>query len=429
MEKAQDVPNDWANLMQWAESFFGRVMGLEWLLLFAIAALVWLIGRHFERYARNHQYATSIGHIAYRLLPIFKPVLGLLLVQASWALFHLKDWPALLIPFFSKLMVAWIAIRLARVLSNGKITGMLISIIVIPIMILHIFGLWAPFSALLHEVDFSIGSAKLNLYGVLQGMLVTIVLLWVVRLILEVTDQRLARVDGLRSSTRSLIVKLAQIALYIFAFLTALQALGISLTAFSVIGGALGVGIGFGLQKIASNFISGIILLFERSVEVDDVIELPDGTTGTIRLISARYTRIETPDARDIIIPNEDFITQRVISHTHTDKRARIEIRIGVHYDDDIDEALKLLVEAAQSCERCLSDPKPVAHLIAFADSSVTLALFFWISNITEGRQEPRTQVMLAILRLFKQHHIRIPYPTREILANVVESVGDSNKT
>lgn len=267
-----------------------------------------------------------------------------------------------------------------------------------------------PIIDTLKDVTFSLGATKLNLYIMLQGLLTITLMLWSLHIVINFVERRLIRMQNLRATSRTLIVKMVQIFLYIIAFLTTLQILGISLAAFSVIGGALGVGIGFGLQKIASNFISGIILLFEKSVEVDDLIELPDGTLGFIRAISARYTRLETTDSRDILIPNEEFITQRVISLTHTNKRARIELRVTVHYDDDVALALTLLCDAARVVDRCLADPAPMAHIAGLSDTGVMLALYFWIDDVIEGGMEPRTQATLAFLASFRAHGIRIPY-------------------
>jgi small-conductance mechanosensitive channel len=265
-----------------------------------------------------------------------------------------------------------------------------------------------PFVNALKDVSFSYGSTRLNLYTMLQGMIAIILLVWGVRFVLALLERRLVRLQNLRPSNRALIVKFTQILLYIIAFLSALQILGISLAAFSVIGGALGVGIGFGLQKISSNFISGIILLFEKSIEVDDLIELPDGTTGFVRTISGRYTRLETADARDIIIPNEDFITQRVISLTHTNRRSRIELQLQVRHDADVELALRLLIDATLKVERCVHMPAPMAHITAVNDVGIALSLYFWIDDVVEGRLEPRTQAYLTILESFRAKGIQL---------------------
>ncbi len=227
-----------------------------------------------------------------------------------------------------------------------------------------------------------------------------------------------------------LIMKIFQILLYFIVFILLMQILGISLTALSVFGGALGVGLGFGLQKIASNFISGIILLFEKSMQVDDIIELQDGTFGTIKHTGARYTLIETPEGKEVLVPNEDFITQRMVNWTYSSKKARVEIMVGVAYDSDIVLAQSLALEAAKSHPKCLSEPVPQCYLSEFADSGINLLLHFWINDINDGRLEPKSDVMLKILTAFRLHHIAIPFPQREVRVfhNNEDAASPSNK-
>jgi small-conductance mechanosensitive channel len=238
-------------------------------------------------------------------------------------------------------------------------------------------------------------------------------------------ERRLKRSD-MRASNRALIMKMVQIALYCLVFLVGMQVLGISLTALSVFGGALGVGLGFGLQKIASNFISGIILLSEKSIEVGDLIELADGTVGFVRRTNARYTLLEAQDGRDVLIPNEEFITHHVINWTHRDKFARAEITVTVSYDSDITLAKTIMLDAANAHPKRTAKRPSICVIHAFGDFGITLMLHFWVSDIRDGRMEPRGEVMEKILLSFKEHHITIPYPQRElritnVTANAVE--------
>ena len=191
--------------------------------------------------------------------------------------------------------------------------------------------------------------------------------------------------------------------------------IGLDLTTLTVFGGALGIGLGFGLQKIASNFISGLILLLERSVEQDDLIELPDGTSGFVRRSSARYTLIETFDGKEILIPNEDFITNRVTNWTLSSTKARIQINLGVAYGSDIEQAQELILQAAREHPRCIEDPEPQCFLLNFGDSSVDFTLLFWVENVVDGRWAPQSEVMFAIWRKFREHGIEIPFPQRDL--------------
>ena len=211
-----------------------------------------------------------------------------------------------------------------------------------------------------------------------------------------------------------LLVKAVTI-IYFLAFLLVLGVLGIDLTALTVFSGALGIGIGFGLQKIASNFISGIILLFEKSVEEGDLIELGDGTSGFVRETGARYTRIETFNGHETMVPNEDFITNRVTNWTFSNSRGRVDINVGVAYGTDLDFAARLITEAAQEHPRCMDTPVAECFLVDFADSSVNFTLYFWVEDVAEGRIRPRSEVMFAIWRKFKENDIEIPFPQRDL--------------
>jgi len=212
-----------------------------------------------------------------------------------------------------------------------------------------------------------------------------------------------------------LVLKLAQIVIYLVAFLVGLDFVGIDLTTLTVFSGAVGIGLGFGLQKIASNFISGLILLMEKSIEEGDLIELSDGTFGYIRRASARYTLVETFDSKEILVPNEDLITSRVVNWTFSNSSARIEIELGVSYDSDIDLAHDLIIAAARENPRCAIAPEPACFLRSFGDSSVNFTLHFWVEDVTLGRWPTQSEVMFSIWRKFKDNGIEIPFPQRDL--------------
>lgn len=266
----------------------------------------------------------------------------------------------------------------------------------------------------LSNATMKLGSISLNPYVILKSIVVIIVLMWVVGFVVRRLERRLKRSE-MRASNRALVMKMVQIALYCLVILVGMQVLGVSLTALSVFGGALGVGLGFGLQKIASNFISGIILLFEKSIEAGDLIELADGTVGFVRRTYARYTLLESQDGRDVLIPNEEFITHHVINWTHRDKHARAEITVTVGYDSDIALAKKLMLGIADAHPKRTTKRPSVCVIHAFGDFGITLLLHFWVADIREGRMEPRGEIMEKVLLSFKKHNISIPYPQREL--------------
>ncbi len=280
-----------------------------------------------------------------------------------------------------------------------------------------------PISFLEHEsLSLHAADVDLTLYDITKGILIIVIAFWLAALLVELIERKVSKIRTIRSSTRTLIVKVAQILIYVVAFLLTLDVIGIDLTVLTVFSGALGIGLGFGLQKIASNFMSGLILLLEKSVEEEDLIELNDGITGFIRRTGARFTLIETLDSREIMIPNEDFITSRVINWTYSNKRARVDIPVGVAYGTDVEKAMEIMLQAAKEYELCATYPAPEVFLRQWGDSSIRLLLFFWIEDVTAGRYKSQSKVMLEIHRKFKENNIHIPYPQQDVhIKNISE--------
>lgn len=266
-----------------------------------------------------------------------------------------------------------------------------------------------------NTLAFEIGKTRISAYLVVKAFIAITLLFWVAAVFSELSEKKLKTLSKIKASNRALITKAAQIVIYFITFIIALDVLGIDLTALTVLGGAIGIGIGFGLQKITSNFISGLILLFEKSIEEDDLVELQDGTTGFVRRTGARYTLIETFEGRELMIPNEDFITNRVTNWTFSNTRGRIDIDIGVSYGSDLDKVSELITEAANEHPRCSKHTAPECFLVDFGESSVKFTLFFWVDDIIEGRKRPKSDVLFSIWRKLKENNIEIPFPQRDV--------------
>ena len=265
------------------------------------------------------------------------------------------------------------------------------------------------------NLSFHVGATKFSAYALVKALATIIGLLWVVSILSDFGEIRIKKLRKMRSSNKALITKFFQIVLYTIAFLIGLDILGVDLTSLAIFSGAVGIGLGFGLQKITSNFISGLILLFEKSIETDDLVELNDGTFAYIRQINARYTLVETYDGKEIMIPNEEFITNRVVNWTFNDSNARVDVKIGISYDSDIEKAMEIMLKSATNHPRTMSDPKPECYLREYGDSSINFVLFFWVEDITDGRFEPQSDVMRTIWKEFKENNISIPFPQRDI--------------
>lgn len=288
------------------------------------------------------------------------------------------------------------------------------------IILLNTTGVIAPVTKFLSSetLTFKIGSFQLSLYTLLKAIFAIIFIFWIASIISSYIQQKIRNIHRIEASNRELLLKISQALVYFFAILLGLEIIGIDFTTLTVVGGAIGIGIGFGLQKISSNFISGIILLFEKSIKTNDLIELTDGTYGFIRDMRARYALLETFDGKEIMIPNEDFVTNRVVNWTYSNTYGRIEVPMRVSYKSDIAKAIELAIESASEI-KCASEKHiPRCFVREFGESAIHLTLHFWIKDVSEGRLGPQSDAMLLILKKFKKHKIVIPPPQRMVYTN-----------
>ena len=266
----------------------------------------------------------------------------------------------------------------------------------------------------LRKLSFNIGSTTISAWSILSGIFAFAFSLWVVLAIAGVIETQIQRIPRISSSLKVLTVKMMRIAFITIAIIVAMSSVGIDLSAITVLSGAVGLGVGFGLQKVVSNFISGILLLVDNSIKPGDVIEI-DGTYGWINNLRARYASVITRDGTEHLIPNEDLITQHVINWTFTDDMVRMKVPFGVSYDANPHECIKLAIEATKKIERVLDYPEPICNLMGFGDSSVDLELRFWISDPVNGISNIKSQVLQNLWDTLKEHNIEIPFPQRDL--------------
>jgi len=279
---------------------------------------------------------------------------------------------------------------------------------------LHLLG-WLPGAlAALDGLAFNLGDSRISLLLCIK-LVLTVVFFWMLALWLaNMFEQRIKRSVHFSSSVQVALTKFSKFFLLAIAVFIALDAAGIDLTALTVFSGALGVGLGFGLQRISSNFISGFILLFDNSIKPGDVITVRD-KFGWVQELHARYIVVRDRDGVETLIPNENLITSEVINWSYTDPDVRMKIRIQISYDNDPEEAMQLMLECAKASPRVQHDPIPQTRLIEFGDSGIVLELRIWILDPENGLGSVRSEVNLAIWRAFKEANITIPYPQRDI--------------
>jgi small-conductance mechanosensitive channel len=279
---------------------------------------------------------------------------------------------------------------------------------------LHITGLLPEVVEVLDGFGFRIGKQRISLLTILQGLLsvaITVVIaLWAGRTI----EARLLDARGMDLNFRIVLSKLVKTLLVIIAVLIALPAVGIDITVLSVFGGAVGVGLGLGLQKIAANYVSGFVILLDRSISPGALVTI-DGRYGEVTKLTARYVVVKSLDGTEAIIPNETVITSVVVNHSYSDRSVRVDVPIQVSYSSDVDRALELMLEAARDQPRVLRNPAPGAVLKAFADSGIDLELYVWVSDPETGTGNLRSDIYRALWKAFNANNIAIPFPQREI--------------
>lgn len=291
----------------------------------------------------------------------------------------------------------------------------------VPVAALHVFGWLDDVTAYLDGISLEVGNIHVSLYALLRTLVFGSLLFWLGRHSNAVGKEAIRSQRALDAGTREVLVKLFEIGIYLLIGLLVLQVMGINLTALAVFGGALGVGLGFGLQQIASNFISGLIILIDRSITIGDYIELEDGRAGTLSELNMRYAVLKTFDGKEIMVPNEKFITTSFVNWTHDNSKQRYSLTFAVSYATDLDQLLPLIREVVSVHPKVIAGPGvdpeelPDAEIRAFGDSGIEILVEFWMSGIDDGRNRVGADLLLAIWRALREHHVEIPFPQREV--------------
>ena len=345
------------------------------------------------------------------------PLVFLVLLWLVTGLLRQMTWPSAtyLLGIAVSLLTAWVVIRASSALIGNVVMSKTIAVIVWTIAALSITDLLDPTVALLDSLAVTLGELRISALLVIQGVIALAVLLWGALALSGFLERRIKSVRDLTPSVQVLLGKLLKIALLTVAFLIALHSVGIDLTALTIFSGAVGLGLGFGLQKVVSNLISGIILLLDKSIKPGDVIELGP-TFGWIQSLSARYVSVVTRDGKEYLIPNEDLITHQVVNWSFTNQLVRMETTFGVAYSSDPHQVRRVAVEAAKKVERVMAEPPPVCHLSGFGDSSIEFLLRFWITDPEAGAANVTGLVLLQVWDAFKAEGIEFAYPHRQLV-------------
>jgi len=324
-------------------------------------------------------------------------------------------WPSrsYLLSVTAKLALAWLIIRLVASGIRNEFVVRVVSISAWLVAALSILGKLDPVVEALDSVAITLGGLRLSPLLLIELAVLLVFALWLTNIVSNFIESRIERSSDLTPSLQVLLVKMIRMGLLIFAIAVALSAVGINLSALAIFSGAAGVGIGFGLQRIVANFISGIILLVDKSVKPGDLVTIGDNS-GRISAMKTRYISVAAGDGREFLIPNEDLVTQKVTNWTYTDKNTLVKVNFATSYDADPRLVCKLAIEIAAAAPRALKSKPPNCILTEFAEAGMRFSLTFWIAD-PDGMDNVKSDVMLSLWDTFRREGINVPYPVREI--------------
>lgn len=401
----------WLDLQQPAVLWQAAVLAL-------CLGLAWLVARAVRRTAGEVQEAQfgrrGLKRLAFPLAALVFVLIARPLLQ-QWHSVNLLRLAVPLLGSFAVIRAMMFALRYgfpraAWLASFERV----LALVVWSIVALYLTGLLPEIVESLDAIHFAVGKQKLSLWLILQGTVTVLATLLAALWLGGLAEQRLLAAAGMDGNLRLVFARLARAALLLLAVLISLPLVGIDLTALSVFGGALGVGIGFGLQKIAASYVSGFIILLDRSIQLGNVITV-DKYAGEVTRITTRYTVLRSATGVEAIVPNEVLVGSVVQNETYTNSRVRHAVTVQVGYGGDPERAMALMVEAARALPRVLAEPPPKAFLLRFADSGIDLELGFWIEDPEVGVLGIKSDINLAIWHAFRREGIEIPYPQREV--------------
>jgi small-conductance mechanosensitive channel len=421
MDEVQQLAGTISEALQTIGREFTSLRLLSQLGLIAFAAVIGtinagLIRRRLDLPAMTLGWPPSVQTVARLVLAnlgtiIFVLVVGLMRIAMLSVTVPARSY---LLGVAVSLATAWVVIALVAGLIRNPFVYRVVSVFAWSIAALSILGLLQPTMTALDSVAIPVGGVRVTPLLIIKTIVLLMLTLWAASATGDFLDRRVRSVADLTPSIQVLIGKLIRLLLITFAIVIALSTVGIDFSALALFSGAVGVGLGFGLQKIVSNLVSGIILLADKSIKPGDVISVGDNF-GWVDSMGARYTSIVTRDGREFLIPNEDFVTQRVINWSYSNEEVRLDVDFGVSYDSDPHKICELATEAAKSVARVLISPAPVCHLKGFGDFSLNFILRFWIRDPVDGVTNVRGQVLLALWDTFQKAGVEIPYPVRDV--------------
>ncbi|BDR12621.1 mechanosensitive ion channel domain-containing protein [Vibrio sp. STUT-A11] len=409
-------------------------------IILCIYLLAFIVANRVYKYApilRNPPLPASnfpIRHLIYRCGKLLFPILAIVLLRLSleFSQFYIEDGWVIKVAFAVAVLLLFHSF-ISLVITN-PLVATVFRWIGMPIIIFYGVGVLDDIIDVLESMSINLGNIHISAYGLARTLIFGSLLFWLGR-VSNATGQTIIRKQkSLDFRTREIVAKVFEVALFFTVILLILQLMGINLTTLAVFGGAVGVGLGFGLQAIASNFISGIIIIFDRSISVGDYIELEDGRTGVVTELNMRSTTLETFDGKDIVVPNEKFISSSFTNWTHKNTKQRYRVDFSVAYKTDVRSMVELIKEAVASHPQVLSGPKvpfeerPDCEIDSFGDSGINMFVEFWMEGIDDGRNRVGGDLLLIILETLQDNGIEIPFPQRDIRVVSTDDIDELHR-
>lgn len=425
LEKIQSMTEEgFQQVLAWAQSpqFYAQLV-----LIFAAITFAFLAAKFVGKYFKAPSEPPQPGSMSkwrgflYRLKGVLFALFAFIFLGVAGALSDATVNQSWLIKIAQGLSVVAVIYSVSRQFVNSDAVRKFVKWVIIPIAVLYVFGWLDNVTAYLDSIKLQLGNISLSLHAIARVLIFGSILFWLGRISNDSGKQYIRKQENIDKGTREVFAKLFEIGLYFLIFILLLQVMGISLTAIAVFGGALGVGLGFGLQAIAANFISGIIILLDRSLIVGDYIELEDGRGGTISALNMRSTILETFDGKDIVVPNETFVTSSFINWTHANIKQRYSIEFQVSYSTDMEKLVEILKEVVASHPQVISgddatpEEQPDAEISSFADSGIEVLVEFWMAGVDDGANRVDADLKMMIWKALKENDISFPFPQREV--------------
>jgi small-conductance mechanosensitive channel len=349
-----------------------------------------------------------------KILDLIVPLLAAVLLWVVSFIGLQRQWDIHLVKMALDLMVAWIIIRLAAGLFISPAWSRLFAAFIWMVAAMDIMGVLSPTAAYLDQLGVNLDNGRLSLLMVIKAAIMLAILLPLASWLCRLLQGKLEEMHTLTPRVYVLLVKLLKSALYTMAIIVALDSVGFDFHLLLVAIGAVGLGVGFGFQKVVSNLVSGVIILADNSIRPGDVIEV-GGTYGKIESLHSRFVSVTTLDGTSFLIPNDELITRQVVNWSFSGPGVRLKIPVGVAYGSDVRQGMDLMVAAALEFPRVLRDPRPSPRLIKFADSAIQLELRLWIRDPDRGVTNIKSDIQLKIWELYKEHGIEFPFPQQDL--------------